>query len=131
MVGRTRARAGHSLPELIVAVTFLSTTVVAVGGTAVLGARWTGRAVLRQEAVRRAAAILDSVATAPGPRSGQGSSGGLTSRWRVDGGRGTIRVIVLPTAGGSVLVTLTGRVAPTVPVLPDDSAAPPAGRRLP
>lgn len=69
---RGPARAGHSLPELIVAVTLLGVCLGAAGATAVLGSGRTGAGVLRQEAVRGAALALDSLLTAdlvlPGER---------------------------------------------------------------
>lgn len=115
-------RRGHSLPELVVAVTFLATTMVAVGGTMVLGGRGTARAVARQEAVRLAVTVLDSVA-AHGVGSGERVANGLRARWS-PGARGTdIRVVVLRESGGPVLATLEGPSVPEIPVLPDRGRA--------
>lgn len=111
-------RSGHSLPELIVAVTFLATTLVAVGGTAVLGGRWTGRAVKVQKATRLAAVVLDSLAAVPAAGSGSRDVAGLRVAWRSVGSAG-IRVQVSSGSGGPPLVVLEGARTPAVPVLPD------------
>lgn len=138
-------RAGHSLPELIVAVTLLATSAVAVAGMAVLGGRWTAGAVARQEAVRLAGAILDSVAAQPGATEGRLDVNGFRVRWSAGGehpgdtpdlgdrsdptaGGAGIRVVVSRVAGGPPLAVLWGRGLPSAPVLPDaggmDSTAP-------
>ena len=117
-------RAGHSLPELIVAVAFLATTVTAVGGMAVLGARWTAEAVLRQEAVRAAGAVLDSVMVAGVSGPGERTHGALTLRWTLDGQR----VTVTATEPGreTPLARLSGRPVPAIDVLPDSGTLGPA-----
>ena len=125
MVGPARRvagpRTGHSLPELVVAVTFLAASLVAVGSSAVLGARWTGQAASRQQAARLAAAVLDSLAALPEPGTGQRSAGGLVARWE-DGPLG-IRVVVSAGTDGPVLAELDGARVPAVPVLADPVAA--------
>ncbi|MFO7892289.1 MAG: hypothetical protein R6U63_01030 [Longimicrobiales bacterium] len=121
MVTPTEARPGHSLPELIVAVTFLATTLVAVGGMAVLGGRWTVRAVAVQEAVRVGGAVLDSLVVAGAAGSGAVVSDGFQVRW--DAGEGArIRVEVATTVDAEPLVVLEGEPLPRVPVLPDVGA---------
>lgn len=126
-----RVRPGHSLPELIVAVTFLATSMVAVGGMAVLGGRWTARAVDRQEAVRLAGAVLDSVAGLGAASTGSAEAEGFRVRWRVaDGGAGDggtdegagIRVVVSRGVDGPPLAVLWGRRLPPARVLPDEGA---------
>lgn len=109
-------RPGHSLPELIVAVTFLATTLVAVGGTAVMGARWTARGAATQEAVRLAGRVLDSLAVVPGAIGGASEADGFAVAWSVTGT--TIRVEV-GAGSGDPLVVLEGAVMPELPVLPD------------
>lgn len=113
-------RPGHSLPELIVAVMFLASSLVAVGASAVLGARWTAVAGARQDATRVAAAVLDSVAAIPAVSDGGRSIDGFRVRW-TSGPEGVLVVRVF--AGGRFLVELAGVRLPTVPVLPDAGSA--------
>ena len=115
---------GHSLPELIVAMTFLGATVVAVGGTALLAEQRSGRAAATQRATRIAAAALDSLARADPVTPGGRSEAGLAVTWTVAGDR--VRVTVA-TADGLGLVTLVGDPVPTVPVLPDERPGPAGG----
>ena len=115
-------RTGHSLPELIVAVTVLAATVPAVGGMAVLAARVAGDAVARQEALRLGAEVLDSVADAGFTTPGSRSRAGIVADWSADPAPGAFRVTVVGTAGRTLL-TLRGRPSPRIPVLPDDVAA--------
>jgi type II secretory pathway pseudopilin PulG len=63
----TGIRAGHSLPELVVALTFLGASLTAMASTAVLATRWTGHEVARQQALSVAETILDSLALASDP----------------------------------------------------------------
>ncbi len=111
---------GHSLPELIVAVTFLAATLVAVGGTAVLGSRWTHRGARVQAAVRVAEGVLDSLAAVPEAGSGAGVFDGLRVSWSVE--ERAIRVEV-STPDGLPLAVLDGGRLPAVPVLPDAGAS--------
>lgn len=120
MVRRRCARPGHSLPELIVAVTFLATTLVAVGGTAVLGARWTARGTAAQEAVRIADGVLDSLAAVSGAGDGAGEVDGFRVTWSA--APAAIRVEV-GVDSGPPLVVLKGIPVPRLPALPD--AGPP------
>lgn len=121
MVTPIGSRPGHSLPELIVAVTFLATTLVAVGGMAVLGGRWTTRAVALQEAVRAGGVVLDSLVVAGASGTGSVASGRFRVRW--DAGEGTrIRVEVARAVDAGPLVVLEGESLPRVPVLPDVGA---------
>ncbi|MDX1674553.1 MAG: hypothetical protein R3314_07165 [Longimicrobiales bacterium] len=126
MVTRTPAcpPGGHSLPELIVAMTFLAATLVAVAGTAVLAEQRSGRAVATQRATRLAAATLDSVARIGGVTAGSRSEAGLTLVWGPIGDR--IRVTVVDPAGVTV-VALVGDPVPDVPVLPDERPGPAGG----
>jgi prepilin-type N-terminal cleavage/methylation domain-containing protein len=65
-------RAGHSLPELIVALALLGVTLGAVASSAVMGSRWTHDSVARQRALALAEATLDSLAAfARPPASGE------------------------------------------------------------
>ena len=101
----------------MVAVTFLATTVTAVGASSVLGAQWSARAVMRQEAARVGAAVLDSVAGA-GVGAGEWVRDDLRVRW--SSADGVIRVEVFPVGEEQRLVALEGAQIPAAPVLPDD-----------
>lgn len=116
------SRSGHSLPELVVAVTFLATSLLAVGASTVLGARWTARAAARQEAVRLAGTVLDSMTAFPVSTEGDTTIDGFSIRWGTgpDGGT-TVRVSA--GNGGPVLAELEGYRLPVLPVLPDRDAA--------
>lgn len=111
-------RAGHSLPELIVAVTFLGVAMGGVAASTLLGARWAADALLRQEAMRAAGSTLDSIAAVPGPASGVRVSPRWRLRWIVEGGSERLTVIV-ETLDGRPLARLDGRSVPVLPVLPD------------
>ncbi len=116
MVKLVTARSGHSVAELIVAVTFLGAALGAVGASTLLGARWTAEAAAREEALEVAAATLDSVAQAPEPVSGALSRGRLDVAWRADGP--TIEVRVSDAVTGIDLALLRGRHVPDLPVYP-------------
>ena len=112
-------RAGHSLPELIVAVTFLAATLAAVGGMGVVGGRLAGGAAARQDAVRVAEAVLDSLTGTTSVAAGEEMRGAFIVRWAPVGASG-VRVTV-SRADGAPLVTLSGRMIPGVPALPDEA----------
>lgn len=111
-------RRGHSLPELIVAVTFLGIALGCVGASSVLGARWAGDALRRQKAARVASAVLDSLAAAPSATSGSREDTRWRVAWSVDATEGPVRVTV-DTPAGRRLLELEGWRALPVPVLPD------------
>jgi hypothetical protein len=111
-------RAGHSLPELIVTITFLTAALAGVGASSLMGARWATAAVRQQEGVRLAGAILDSLVWTPSPATGSRTDGPWDLRWEVDGPR---IVVTAGAGGGTPVVELEGRRAPLVPVLPDDT----------
>ncbi len=112
-------RPGHSLPELIVTITFLTAALAGVGASSLLGARWATAAVRQQEGVRLAGSVLDSLVWTPSPASGSRTDGPWRLHWAVDGAR---IVVTAEVGGGPVVVELEGRRAPLVPVLPDDPA---------
>lgn len=114
-------RAGHSLPELIVAVTFLGAAMGGVAASTLLGARWASEALLRQEALRVAGSTLDSLSAVPAPVSGARASSRWRLRWTVSSGEGRLRVTV-EAVDGRRLARLEGRRVPAVPVLPDPPA---------
>lgn len=111
-------RPGHSLPELMVAVAFLGVAMGGVAASTLLGARWAADALLRQEALRVAAATLDSVAAAAEPASGARGSARWRIRWHVGSGDGRVTVTV-ESPDGSPLARLEGRRVPALPTLPD------------
>jgi Tfp pilus assembly protein PilV len=106
MVTRARAAgwvgapAGHSLPELVVALTFLGASLTAMASAAVLASRWTGDAVDRQRALIVAEAVLDSLLQlADPPEPGSVSLEGWTAAWAVDSAGPTHARVVEVTAG--------------------------------
>jgi hypothetical protein len=123
-----RTRAGHSLPELIVALTLLGATLAAASATALLGARWTHEAVLRQRALGVAEATLDSLSVLDWqPAAGERDLPDLAARveWSVEGlvagGGATVRVTVQAVGGtqggGSPIAELRGLWIPPLPEL--------------
>lgn len=121
-----RTRPGHSLPELIVAVTFLGASLCAVGATAALGAGWTSRAVMRQDAVRAAAATLDSLLAAPAVAHGQRTLGPVSLRWTTSDAPAGLEVEVTAAGpDGRELARLAAPWTPAAPLLPwPDAPAP-------
>lgn len=115
---RVTPRPGHSLPELIVAVTFLGVALSGVSAATLLGARWAADAQRRQEAGRVAAAVFDSVATAADPRAGSRDSPRWRVRWTLEADHPAL-VVTVETLHGRRLARIDGRVVPRVPVLPD------------
>jgi Tfp pilus assembly protein PilV len=80
-----RLRPGHSLPEVLVALTFLGASLTAMASTAVLASRWTGDAVGRQHALAVAEAVLDSLTGLPdAPQPGSRDVEHWTIEWTVD-----------------------------------------------
>lgn len=118
-------RQGHSLPELIVAVTVLGIGLGGVAASSLIGARWVAEAIGRQEAVRAAAELLDSLAVTAEPGSGAVDRGHLRLEWTVEGEDGAVRVTARTSTAGPG-VELEGRTVPPVPILPDvpESVAP-------
>lgn len=90
----TSIRAGHSLPELLVALTFLGASLTAMASTAVLATRWTGDAVARQQSRSVAESVLDSLALAPDPPvRGTAHREPWTIGWAVDSVAPAIRLL--------------------------------------
>jgi Tfp pilus assembly protein PilV len=96
------APAGHSLPELVVALTFLGASLTAMASAAVLASRWTGDAVDRQRALTVAEAVLDSLLElADPPEPGSAGIEAWTAAWAVDSA-GTPNARVVEVAAGRV-----------------------------
>lgn len=119
-------RRGHSLPELIVAVTFLGASLGAVGTTAAAAAGRTRGAVLQQQAVREAGALLDSLLEASPIEDGERQVGSVAFRWAAIASGATTRVEVTGTGpAGRELVRLEGQWFPAEEALPwEDAGAP-------
>lgn len=125
-------RPGHSLPELIVALTFLAVTLSAIASGAVVALRGTAEAVRRQEATTLALALLDSILAGPEPAAGRRDAPGFVAVWGTsDGGpaRGvSVNVRAPDEEGGRTLARLQGVWIPLPPALPPaDSSTPGAG----
>lgn len=123
-------RQGHSLVELIVAVTFLGVTLAAVTGSTLLGARWVGEAAEEQRAVRLAEDVLDSLAASTAPAPGTLDRDGLRLRWTV-GPAGRLTVTVGREGRGPALARLEGRSVPALTVVPNPDPALVPGSGLP
>lgn len=123
---RVGRRAGHSLPELIVAVTLLGVSLAAAGAAAAMGAGRTRDAALRQEAVRQTAAVLDSLLAAPVLVAGERDLPAFHIVWTVAADDGPVRVEVTATrSDGRSLVRLGGPWFPPEPALPRATATAP------
>lgn len=111
------ARHGHSLPELIVAVTLLGAAAGAVAASALLAARLTARAGARQEALALAAPVLDSL-LGGGPAPGSRPAGAFELRWETAGEPPEV-VLTARLAAGDTLVVLRSAWIPLPPRLPE------------
>lgn len=74
---------GHSLVELMVALTLLGISLAAISATTVLSVRRTQDAVHFQEATALGLALLDSLLADPDPRSGTGPGEWGAIHWEV------------------------------------------------
>lgn len=123
---RGAARAGHSLPELIVAVTLLGVCLGAAGATAVLGSGRTGAGVLRQEAVRGAAMVLDSLLAADLVLPGGRRWGRVNLAWALSPPVEAPRVEVVATGpADEPLAQLSAPWFPPAPLIPWSADADP------
>ena len=128
MVSPPPGRPGHSLPELIVALTFLAVTLSAIASGSVVALRATAEAVRRQEASALGLALLDSIIAGPEPVAGRRDAPGLVAEWAI-GDAGPVRDVSLTLRlpdedGGRPLVRLQGVwIAPPPALPPDDSMA--------
>jgi Tfp pilus assembly protein PilV len=115
MVSPRAAWPGHSLPELLVALTFLAVTLAGMTSSAVLASRWTAEAVLRQRALSAAEAALDSLAALPDrPTAGARADADppwLLS-WEVEPVAAATGRAAVGAAWLRVTVTLSGAVLP-------------------
>lgn len=116
-------RAGHSLPELIVAVTILAVAFGGIAASTHLGGRWTRDSLRRQTAIRAATEVLDSLSLVAEPEAGERQTAGLRMVWASSGAGGDLLVTAL-TPAGDTLFHITGRSLPPIPVLPEPAPAP-------
>lgn len=112
-------RGGHSLVELIVAMTFMGSAFAGISATALLGARWTAAAGARAEMVAVAASALDSIlADSTPPLAGAGDRQRVHLRWAVARDSAATRVTVdAGTEAPALSLRLEGVWAPSPPVL--------------
>lgn len=114
-------RSGHSLAELVVAMTILGASLAGMAAVAVVGSRRADEAVVVQRAATLAAEILDSLAVLETtPTSGGRDPGapGLLVDWEVwprDAGGSALLVRVRRTAGSDAIVALSGLWIATPP----------------
>lgn len=115
MVGRP----GHSLVELIVALTLLGASLAAISATTLLSVRRTRDAVHLQEATGLATALMDSLLAEPEPRSGirRGPWGSIV--WEVEGAAtGRVVRMRVVAADGRTTAELRGLWIPAAPAAP-------------
>jgi Tfp pilus assembly protein PilV len=122
MVTLRAVRGGHSLPELMAALTFLGAALAGITSSTLLAGRVTADAVVRQRALSAAASTLDSLGAEPGiPGSGSKAETDppWVLDWRVDPagaglgagarpGAATLRVTVTADAAAAPIVDLRG-----------------------
>lgn len=111
------ARAGHSLVELIVAVTVLGVALSGVAATSALSVGLVRDALRLEEDAARAAFLLDSLTIDGAPSSGAATFGRTRYRWTVTPSpEGWPRLVVSATDSltGALVVELTG-AAPAPP----------------
>lgn len=113
-------RSGHSLPELIVALTVFTLLLGGVAAATTTARRLTIRAEARQEAVRTAARTLDSLIAAPDAAAGERISSRWRTTWTVDpeGSAQMVRVRTVPSAARDTGVFLEALRVPAPPLLP-------------
>jgi prepilin-type N-terminal cleavage/methylation domain-containing protein len=116
------ARRGHSLPELIVALTLLGVALAGTAGAAFMGSRWTTDGAARQEALSVAQAVADSLTglpAAPGPGTVVWDGSGWIIQWDVEGVAAPeaawVRVRVMTRAGDRSLAQLHALWVPPIP----------------
>lgn len=113
-------RAGHSLAELIVAVTVLGVGLGSVSGASVFALRRTNDALQRERAVILAVATLDSLAALAAPASGELHVSGIRLQWVVDPGPGggDIRLWAMPAEARRWVEHFHARFLVPAPALP-------------
>ena len=113
------ARWGHSLPELLVTLSFLGVSMGAVTAALLHGGRNTAAAAFRQEAVALAAATLDSLTVTPVAASDSAVTSRFRVRWTlspIPSGQ-AVEVVVESHATSRPLAVLRGVRTPSPPGL--------------
>ncbi len=113
-------RTGHSLAELIVAVTVLGVGLGSVSGAGVFALRRTDDALQRERAVILAVATLDSLAALAAPAAGDLDVSGIRLQWVVDPaeGGGDIRLWATPAGAHGWVEHFRARFLVPAPALP-------------
>lgn len=114
-------RPGHSLVEMVVALTFLGASLAAITAAGVLSTRRTLDAIRLQEATALAAAILDSVAAGTAPVAGERRSPWGLLEWDVRSSESGSSRVGVRLRGPGVTDTLDlvlGGWIPPAPILP-------------
>lgn len=113
-------RSGHSLPELLVTLSFLTATLGAIASGTLAATRGTAHAVHRQRGLSAAAAVLDSLLGDPDPVGSSRTEAGLALVWTVapDGAGRLVRVRALDAGSSAELAALEGFWAAAPPSLP-------------
>lgn len=114
------ARRGHSLVELMVALTLLAGSLASISATTHLSLRRTQDAVQLQEAGALALAVMDSLLADPDPRAGSGTGDWGTMRWEAEateGGR-VLRVRVGSLRDDRTVAEVESFWVPVPPIVP-------------
>lgn len=113
------SRMGHSLVELLVALTVLGVGLGSVSAANVFAMRSTNDALLRERAVVLAAATLDSLTALPVPAGGTRHVSGIRMEWLVDASTdgGDIHLSAWPEGSRRWTERLHARFLAPMPVL--------------
>lgn len=113
------SRTGHSLVELIVAMTVLGTGLGSVGAATLFAMRRTDDALLQERAIILGVATLDSLSALPAPVDGVLRLPGIEVSWVVEVGSdgGEIRLSATSTASQRRVWRFRARYMAPVPVL--------------
>lgn len=113
-------RPGHSLAEMIVAMSVLGVGLGSIGGASVFAMRRTDEALLKEQAVVLAMATLDSLTALPAPGDGSLQMPGIQVRWVVQAGDdgGDIQLSTVATASPRWVHRFHARFLGPVPALP-------------
>ena len=113
-------RTGHSLVELIVAMTVLGVGLASTGAASVYALRQSSDALLKERAVAVGVATLDSLTLSPAPADGAVRRPDLDVRWVVQAAPrgGTITLQVSPAGAPRWVRQFRARYLAPVPALP-------------
>lgn len=111
-------RPGHSLAELLVALTLLGVGLAATGAAMLAAYRHTGKIMMRERALVCAAALLDSLVAVEEPADGGRQEAGLELRWHVEAGPEERLVTAECGPAGGEVVRVQGMHLGPVAVIP-------------